>query len=265
MTQIQKQDSAGFIIPSNVVNEAAVQKVQQYLPELTEKTAAFGSSNSQSTLSLMSLTMLVGQSPYRMLRQILAEAEKRKGALAEAQVTYAKALKRIEDLKASDDPIKQARYRQSCVNLASMEQKINGAFSDLATLIEAYNNIKEVNGIEDWDEEAFEKEEKRHHVRRAFDLMYRVLLDGGKMSTSSMEYCQQFGVHPQICMAEVSGYIQYTNKRIADGEMLHANDLEDFLDEMAEKYYKNADKTAERLFGKADFTVSDHMYKTVTK
>ena len=66
-------------------------------------------------------------------------------------------------------------------------------------------------------------------------------------------------------MAEVSGYIQYTNKRIADGEMLHANDLEDFLDEMAEKYYKNADKTAERLFGKADFTVSDHMYKTVTK
>ena len=265
MTQIQKQDSAGFIIPSNVVNEAAVQKVQQYLPELTEKTAAFGSSNSQSTLSLMSLTMLCGQSPYRMLRQILAEAEKRKGALAEAQVNYAKALKKIEDLKDSDDPINQARYRQSCVNLASMEQKVNGAFSDLATLIEAYNNIKEVNGIEDWDEEAFEKEEKRHHVRRAFDLMYRVLLDGGKMSTSAMEYCQQFGVHPQICMAEVSGYIQYTNKRIADGELLHANDLEDFLDEMAEKYYKNADKTAERLFGKADFTVSDHMYKTVTK
>ena len=43
------------------------------------------------------------------------------------------------------------------------------------------------------------------------------------------------------------------------------NDLEEFLDEMAEKYYKNADKTAERLFGKADFTVTDYMYKTVTK
>ena len=34
---------------------------------------------------------------------------------------------------------------------------------------------------------------------------------------------------------------------------------------MGEKYYKNADKTAERLFGKSDFTVSDYMYKTVTK
>ena len=35
--------------------------------------------------------------------------------------------------------------------------------------------------------------------------------------------------------------------------------------EMSEKYYKNADLTSERLFGKADFTVTDYMYKTVTK
>ena len=266
MTDIVKQEeSAGFIIPKNVVNKAAVQKVQQYLPELAEKTAAFGSNNSQSTLAMMSLTMLCGHSPYRMLRQILAEAEKRKGALAEAQVSYAKALKRIDDLKDSDDPIKQARYRQSCVNLATMEQKINGSFGDLATLIEAYNNIKEKNGIKDWDEAAFEQEEKRHHVRRAFELMYRNLLDGGKMSTSTIENCQQFGIHPQICMTETSGYVAYTAKRISDGEILHSNDLEEFLDEMADKYYKNADKTAERLFGKADFTVSDYMYKTVTK
>jgi len=266
MTKIVKQkETAGFIIPTNVVNEAAVQKVQQYLPELAEKTAAFGSSNSQSTLTMMSLTMLNGHSPYRMLRQILAEAEKRKGALAEAQVNYAKALKRIEDLKDSDDPIEQARYRQNVVNLATMEQKVNGSFGDLATLIEAYNNIKEKNGIEDWDEESFEKEEKKHHVRRAFELMYRNLLDGGKMSTATIEYCQQFGIHPQICMAETSGYVNYTSKRITEGEILHSNDLEEFLDEMAEKYYKNADKTAERLFGKADFTVSDYMYKTVTK
>ena len=266
MTDIVKQEeTAGFIIPKNVVNEAAVQKVQQYLPELAEKTAAFGSNNSQSTLAMMSLTMLCGHSPYRMLRQILAEAEKRKGALAEAQVNYAKALKRIDDLKDSDDPIKQARYRQSCVNLATMEQKINGSFGDLATLIEAYNNIKEKNGITDWDEEAFEAEEKKHHVRRAFELMYRNLLDGNKMSTSTIEYCTQFGIPPHLCMTEPSGYVAYTAKRIADGEILHSNDLEEFLDEMADKYYKNADKTAERLFGKADFTVSDYMYKTVTK
>ena len=43
MTNIVKQEeSAGFIIPKNIVNEAAVQKVQEYLPELAEKTRAFG-------------------------------------------------------------------------------------------------------------------------------------------------------------------------------------------------------------------------------
>ena len=49
------------------------------------------------------------------------------------------------------------------------------------------------------------------------------------------------------------------------GEILHSNDLEDFLDEMGEKYWEGADKTSERLFGTKDFTNKDFMYKTVTK
>ena len=76
---------------------------------------------------------------------------------------------------------------------------------------------------------------------------------------------QQFGVHPQICQKEVVGYIGYTDDRIARGEILHANDLEDFLDEMGEKYWEGADKTSERLFGKRNFANKDFMYKTVTK
>ena len=83
-----------------------------------------------------------------------------------------------------------------------MENKINGSFKDIAILIDAYNNIKEKNGIVDWDEEAFEKEEKRHHVRRCFEMMYRNLLDGGKVQTSTIEYKQQIGVHPQKCQQE---------------------------------------------------------------
>ena len=214
---------------------------------------------------MMTLTMMTGQSPYRMMRQIMAEVEKRKGALVEAQVKHARVLKEIEKLQDSEDTVSQAKYRQKCVNIVTMESKINGSFKDIATLIDAYNNIKEKNGIEDWDEQAFEKEEKKHHVRRGFELMYRNLLDGGRASTSTIEYCQQYGVHPQVCLTEVSGYLQYTTERIANNDLPHANDLEEFLDEMADKYYLNADKTAERLFGKADFANNDYMYKTVKK
>ena len=257
--------TTGFLVQSNNINAHAVEKVNRYLPELDEKTKAFDRKNSQTTLSMMTLTMMTGQSPYRMMRQIMAEVEKRKGALAEAQVNHAKHLKEIERLQDETDPLLQAKYRQKCVNISLMESKINGSFKDIATLIDAYNNIKEANGIEDWDEVAFEKEEKKHHVRRAFELMYRNVLVGGRAAESTIEYCQQYGVHPQVCFTEVSGYLQYTAQRISNKQLPHANDLEDFLDEMAEKYQSNPDKTSERLFGKSDVTVTDYMYKTVTK
>ena len=258
-------ETSGFLVQTNNINTHAVEKVNRFLPELDEKTRAFDRNNSQTTLTMMTLTMMTGQSPYRMMRQIMAEVEKRKGALVEAQVKHARGLKEIEKLQDSEDTVSQAKYRQKCVNIVTMESKINGSFKDIATLIDAYNNIKEKNGIKDWDEQAFEKEEKKHHVRRGFELMYRNLLDGGRASTSTIEYCQQYGVHPQVCLTEVSGYLQYTTERIANNDLPHANDLEEFLDEMADKYYLNADKTAERLFGKADFANNDYMYKTVKK
>ena len=266
-TKLVKQETIGFAIQSNNINEAAVEKVSEYLPELDQKTKAFGSQNSQTTLTMMSLTMLGGQSSFRMLRQILAEVEKRKGALSDSQVSHAKLVKEIEKLEGqTDDPVQAAKYRKACVNITTLEKKINGSFADIATLIDAYNNIKETQGISDeWDETSFEDAEKKHHVRRCFEMMYRNLLDSGRISTATIEYMQQFGVHPQICQKEVAGYIAYCDDRIASGEILHANDLEDFLDEMGEKYWEGADKTSERLFGKKDFANKDFMYKTVTK
>ena len=266
-TKIVKQETIGFAIQSNNINEKAVEKVSQYLPELDTKTKAFGSQNSQTTISMMTLTMLGGQSPFRMLRQILAEVEKRKSALSDSQVAHAKLVRDIEKLEGqTDDPVQAAKYRKACVSVTTLENKINGSFSDIATLIDAYNNIKETQGISDeWDESSFEDAEKKHHVRRCFEMMYRNLLDQGRISTSTIEYMQQFGVHPQICQKEVAGYIAYTEDRIATGEVLHANDLEEFLDEMGEKYWEGADKTSERLFGKKNFANKDFMYKTVTK
>ena len=48
MTEIVKQETMGFMIHSNKINSQAVEKVNKYLPELEEKTRAFGSNNSQT-------------------------------------------------------------------------------------------------------------------------------------------------------------------------------------------------------------------------
>lgn len=247
------------------INQKAVEKVNAHLAEVEEKTRAFDRQNSQTTLSLMTLTMMTGQSPYRMMRQVMAEIEKRKLALAESQVTYAKNLQELQELEGKDDMVSVAEYRHKSVLLKTLENKINGSFKDIATLLDSYYSIKEKNGIEDWDEKAFEVEEKKHHVRRGFELMYRNLMQGGRAEKSTLEYLQQYGVHPQVCLAEVSGYIKHTSERVAKKELIHANDLEDFLDQMAEKYHGNVDKTSERLFGKADFLNTDYMYQLEAK
>jgi len=266
--ELIQKDSITFSLPAvtaGKINVAAIAKVNQFLPEIEEKTRAFDRNNSQTTLGLMTLTMLNGQSPMRMMRQVMAEIEKRKMALAEAQVSHAETIRDMQDLEGDIDPVSEAKYRQKVVSLSTMENKINGSFKDIATLIDQYNNIKEAHGIDEWDEEAFEAEEKRHHVRRGFELMYRNLLDGGRAQTATIEYLQQHGVHPQVSLTEVSGYIKHVSDRIAAQDLPHSNDLEDFLDTMADKYKANVDKTAERLFGKSDFVNTDYMLKLEAK
>ena len=218
-TELKATDPITFgITPvsKSKINPQAVALVNEFLPELDEKTKFFDRNNSQSTLSMMSLTMLNGHSPHRLLRQVLAETEKRKMALAEAQVGHAKALEKIQKLQDKlfldpDDNVLNAKLRAAFVSIEMMESKINGSFKDIATLITAYNNMKENFGIEDWSEEEFEASEKKHHVRRGFELMYRNLLDGGRASTSTIEYMQQYGVHPQVGFVEVQGYISVVN------------------------------------------------------
>jgi len=271
-TELKATDPVTFgITPvsKSKINPQAVALVNEYLPELDEKTKFFDRNNSQSTLTMMSLTMLNGHSPMRMMRQVLAETEKRKMALAEAQVSHAKALRNIEKLqdKLFNDPdnnVLSAKLRAAFVSIEMMESKINGSFKDIATLINAYNNLKENHGVTDWSEEEFEESEKRHHVRRGFELMYRNLMDGGRASTATIEYMQQYGVHPQVGLTEVQRYIKTVSDMIANKEIPHSNHLEDFLDEMADKYYKETDKTTQRIFGK-DNIVSPEIMSIINK
>ena len=259
MSKIATTVSFNLPVTSNV-NKAAVAKVAEKLPELDAKTKAFDRNNSQSTLQMMTLTMMNGQSPMRMLRQILAEVEKRKMALAEAQLSHAKLLAEIDVLAAKKPtPVIDAELRLKRISLDMLESKVNGAFKDIAALADAYDAIKAKHGIGDWDEATFEAEEKRHHVRRGFELLYRNLIEYGRAKDATIEYMQQYGVHVQVALAEVSGYITFTESQIANGVRMSGADMEDFFDQMADKYAKLADEASDRMFGKAEATNTAYM------
>lgn len=235
---------------------AAVEKVTTRLPEIAKKTVAFGRSNSQTTLSMMSLTMLTGQSPHRQVRQILAEIEKRQTALAEAQVSY----EELQEEKIDPDlpeNVYRAKERLHAFRLAHMENKVSGAIKDLAALVEAYDRIVATHDITDWSEQDFEAAEARHHVRRGFELLYRDLITVSRPKEATVEYLQQFGVHVQLATKEVAGYMTVIEDRIAKGERPTSLDLEDFLDAMADKYQDAPAQVAERMFGVTEAWTSE--------
>tara|TARA_R110000868_G_scaffold95476_1_gene262577 strand:- start:520 stop:1296 length:777 start_codon:yes stop_codon:yes gene_type:complete len=242
---------------------AATAFVSSRLPAFSEAAKSFGRSNSQTTVSMMTLTMMTGQSPHRQVRQVLAEIEKRQMALSEAQVAYAKLREDAPDPAASD-AVAEAEARHKAVCLDHMEGKICGAIKDIAVLISTYDNLVSTHGIADWTEEDFERHEVAFHIRRGFELLYRNMIELGRAKDSSIEYLTQFGVHVQVALKEVSGYIQTIEAQIAAGQRPSATTTEDFLDAMSKKYLGCAAETSQRMFGVSDITRSDFMIKKET-
>ena len=140
-----------------------------------------------------------------------------------------------------------------------IENKANGSLKDIAILMDAYDSLKKNNNIDNWSEAEFEQEEKAHHIRRGFELLYRNLIEYGRGKEATLEYLQQYGVHVQLAIAEVSGFIESVNTMIESGDRMTSLHLEDFLNQMKDKYSSNADKVSKRLFGKVDITNKEYM------
>jgi hypothetical protein len=242
-------------------NSALVKKVIASLPELNLQTRMFDRTNSQATITMMTLTMLNGQSPYRMLRQILAEVEKRKTALYDAHLTHAKLELKIAKLEEKEDRTKidTAKLILLKNNIETLQNKANGSMKDIAILADAYDSIKEKNNIDQWDEESFENEEKAHHIRRGFEMLYRNLIEYNHGKEATLEYLQQFGVHIQLALIEVGNYINEVEDLIRHDTKLTSLHLEEFLDEMRDKYVNHADEVSERLFNKRSMTNKEYM------
>ena len=136
-------------------NKALVERVKKALPAIDAHTRMFDRKNSQTTIQLMTLTMLGGQSPLRMLRQVTAEVEKRKDALYEAQHSVAKTQEEIDVLEEKENltSTERAELIKLKYSVSQTNNKANGSLKDIATLADAYENILSKNDMKDWNEE----------------------------------------------------------------------------------------------------------------
>ena len=242
------------------MTEDKIAIVSERMVEMDRATLAVGGrSQTQTTNQLMTLTMMT-DSPYRSLRQCLANIDKKRGALDEAyfamlekKVAIAEGYKEGSELSV----IIAHKYEHEIIRSKNL---IDGAFKDIALFQAAYEEIRESHQIpENWDEMDAEKAEINHHIKQAFKQSVRQMVSTGTIDVGNMEYLEQFGVHPQTAIKIIRDYIKTEEKEIAGGKAPTVTRLYNFLDSMVEMFHGAHELVLDRI-GIKELIKTDFLY-----
>lgn len=218
-----------------------------------------GRSETQTTNQLMTLTMLT-DSPYRRLRQCLAQIEKKRGALDETYFRMKKKQVLIKQWYEKGDEMSVLKAQEAEHALMRSKNYIDGAFKEIATFQCAYDEIRESYNIpENWDERDAEEEEIDHHIKQAFRQSHREMVGSGCITSGNMEYLEQYGIHIQTATRLIADYIASEDEMIAKGQMPTVAHLYAFLDRMAETFH-DAHKTVMQRIGIKELVKEEFLY-----
>ena len=218
-----------------------------------------GRSQTQTTNQLMSLTMLT-DSPYRRLRQCLAQIEKKRMALEETYFGMQKQKAMIKQWYEKGDELSVIRAKKAESGMIRQKDYIDAAFKEIATFQCAYDEIREAHNIpENWDEKDAEIAEIDHHIKQAFRQAHRDMVGNGKIGIGNMEYLEQYGIHVQTAQQLIAEYITSENVMIAEGKFPSVKSLYAWLDRMAETFHDAHKDVMERI-GIKDLLKEDYLY-----
>ena len=212
-------------------------KISERMVEIDRANLTAGKRNTQTTTQLMTLTMLT-DSPYRRLRQILAQIEKKRGALEEAYFKHQKVMLEMEEWKEKGDALSQIKINEAVVGIERSKKYLDGALREIGALQDAYEEIRINNDIPVlWDEKHAEIDEINHHVRQVFRQAHRDMVMTNRISQGNAEYMEQYGIHLQTAQRIIGDYINTCEKMMSeDGVMPTIDHLYEFLDVCVENF-----------------------------
>jgi hypothetical protein len=223
-----------------------IAKINERMVEMDRANQTAGKKNSQTTSQMMSLTMLT-DSPYRRLRQILTQIEQKRSAVEEAYFSHLKKQVEVKEWKEEGSELSLIKIAEAEHSHKRTQIYIEGALKEIAMYQEAYEEIRTNNNIPVlWDEEDFELEEIRHHMRQAFRQAHRDMIHQGTISQGNAEYLEQYGVHLHTAQNVIGKYIAECQRLIdEEGKVPNITHLYEFLDNCVEIFgdeYKNVMK-----------------------
>jgi len=209
-------------------------KVDLAIANVAETERIWNRSHSQWTWRHINLSYAA---PMKNLRQVSAEMTRKREALEEAKWNYMKneiKLKQKEDRLAKEKDSLKAQLLEIDIaqlksGMANGMKYVEGAMKDVLTLSNLYDDLKEK--YSDYNEEDFEKEEARSHLKRSLVQCLRDVRQSGRITKGEQEYLEQIGVNPGKITLDMLAFLDYEQK-IDDYTV---RPMYEFLDDMCVK------------------------------
>ena len=224
------------------------------LPAIKKSSGNFYKSHSQFMGVMLDVTAIT---PIRSVKHTLAELDKTRMALEEAQLKMMK--KDIElrqkEKKLADGDFKDELERELLeteilevkVNMNNIQNSVSGAIRKMNFFTNQYKSILKKLGKDDITEEEYEKEEARYHVMTCMkQALNAARARGGVIDEGNLIYLFDMGINSAQAQAEIYAYLDMENKLMKEGKAPTHEMTMVWLEACADKFSGESVKFAER-------------------
>ena len=194
--------------------------INSSLPAIKKSSGNFYKSHSQFMGVMLDVTAIT---PIRSVKHTLAELDKTRMALEEAQL---KMMKKDIELRKKERELEDGKYNDQFeretleteileikVNMSNIQNSISGAIRKMNFFTNQYKSILKKLGKEDITEEEYEKEESRYHVMTCLkQALNAARARGGVIDEGNLIYLFDMGINSAQAQAEIYSYLEMENK-----------------------------------------------------
>ena len=224
------------------------------LPAIKKSSSNFYKSHSQFMGVMLDVTAIT---PIRSVKHTLAELDKTRMALEEAQL---KMMKKDIELRQKEKKLADGEYKDQFerelleteilevkVNMNNIQNSVSGAIRKMNFFTNQYKSILKKLGKDDITEEEYEKEESRYHVMTCLkQALNAARARGGVIDEGNLIYLFDMGINSAQAQAEIYAYLKMENDMMAQGKAPTHEMTMVWLEACADKFSGDAEKFAER-------------------
>lgn len=228
--------------------------INNTLPAIKQSSSNFYKSHSQFMGVMLDVTAIT---PIRSVKHTLAELDKTRMALEEAQL---KMMKKDIELRQKEHKLKtdlemdefekellETEILEIKVNMNNIQNSVSGAIRKMNFFTNQYKSILKKLGKDDITEEEYEKEESRYHVMTCMkQALNAARARGGVIDEGNLIYLFDMGINSAQAQAEIYAYLDMENKLMKEGKAPTHEMTMQWLEACADKFSGEAEKFAER-------------------